>query len=98
MTVPIAFLTEAEDDIEAAHDFYEARLDGLGERFLAALREVLDRVADFPQLYGVFRKDIRAALLRRFPYVVYFRDRGTDVLVIAVQRGNRSYRGWWGRT
>jgi plasmid stabilization system protein ParE len=98
MTVPAAFLPEAEEDIVRTRDYYQEHREGLGDEFIEALRKVLDNIQDNPQLYGVFRSDIRAALLKRFPYVVYYRDRGKDVLIIAIQHGRRSTRAWWRRT
>jgi plasmid stabilization system protein ParE len=97
MSLPVAYLPEAEDDIDAAYAWYERQRAGLGDQFLEALRDLVDRVRDNPQLYGVFRRDLRAAPFQRFPYVVYYRDRGADILVIAVQHGRRSSRAWQGR-
>ena len=97
MSVPAVYLPEAEDDVDAGYAWYEGQLAGLGNQFLEVLREVVDRIRDNPQLYGVFHRDIRTAPLGRFPYVVYYRDRGTDILVIAVQHGRRSSRAWQGR-
>jgi plasmid stabilization system protein ParE len=97
MSAPIAFLPGAEDDIEAGYRWYERQRIGLGGRFLEALRELTDQIRDNPRLYGFFRRDVRAAPLQRFPYVVYYRDRGTDVLVIAVQHGRRASRAWQSR-
>ncbi len=97
MSVPAVYLPEAEDDVEAVYFYYEQQRAGLGDEFIEALREEVGRIRDNPQIYGVFRRDIRAALLKRFPYVVYYRDRGADVLVIAVQHGRRSSRAWRGR-
>jgi hypothetical protein len=38
MSLPVVYLPEAQDDIDAAYAEYEQRLTGLGERFLDALR------------------------------------------------------------
>jgi plasmid stabilization system protein ParE len=97
MSLPVAYLPEAADDVDAGYAWYEHQLTGLGDQFLEAVRETVDRVSANPQGYGIFRHDIRAAPLRRFPYVVYYRDRGTDILVVAVQHGRRSARAWQGR-
>jgi plasmid stabilization system protein ParE len=97
MSLPVAYLPEAEEDIDRAYAWYEGQRAGLGDQFLEALHQVVDRIRDNPQMYGVFRRDIRTAPLSRFPYVVYYRDRGTDILVIAVQHGRRSSRAWRGR-
>jgi plasmid stabilization system protein ParE len=97
MSVPVAYLPEAVDDIEAARNYYDEQLPGLGDQFVATLRTTIDRICENPRLYGVFRRDIRAAPLRRFGYVVFYSDRGADVLIIAVQHGRRSTRAWRGR-
>ena len=94
MSLPTSFLPEAEDDIEAAFTWYEGQAVGLGERFVEALHEVIYRICEHPQIYGLFHKDIRSAPLKRFPYVVYYRDRQVDVLIVAVQHGRRSFRAW----
>jgi len=94
MSVPVAYLPEAEDDIDAAYAYYEQRLTGLGDRFLQALRDRLDRIQDNPALYSIFYQDVRAAPLRRFPYVVYYRLEDQRVLIIAVQHGRRSSQAW----
>ena len=94
MSVSAVYLPPAEDDIAAAHAAYEGQQAGLGDRFLEAVRDQVDRIRSNPQLYGAYRRDVRAAPLRGFPYVVYYRNRGTDVLIIAVQHGRRSNRAW----
>jgi toxin ParE1/3/4 len=97
MSLPVVYLPEAQDDIDAAYQYYEQRLAGLGDRFLDELRQVVERIADHPAFYGTVHQDIRAGPLRRFPYVVYYRPEAARVLVIAVQHGRRSSRGWQGR-
>ncbi len=54
MSVPVTYLPEAEDDIDAAYVYYEQRLTGLGDRFLQALRDGVDRIQENPALYSVF--------------------------------------------
>ncbi|MCI0460959.1 MAG: type II toxin-antitoxin system RelE/ParE family toxin [Gemmataceae bacterium] len=98
MTLPVVYLPEAQDDIDAAYAYYEQCLAGLGDRFLEALRDCVSRIADAPEMYGIVYQDIRAAPLRRFPYVVYYRVEPDRILVIAVQHGRRSWKGWQGRT
>ena len=97
MSLPVTYLPEAEDDIDAAYSWYEQQRTELGEQFLEALQETVSRLCDNPQLYGIFHTDVRAAPLRRFPYVLYYRDRGADILIIAVQHGRRSTTAWRGR-
>ncbi len=97
MSLPVGYRAEALDDIDDAYAAYEQRSAGAGEQFLEALRQLVERIADSPNLYGAIYRDVRAAPLRRFPYVVFYRAEANGVLVIAVQHGRRSWRGWKGR-
>jgi plasmid stabilization system protein ParE len=98
MSLPLAFLPEALDDIDAAYAIYEQRSAGSGDQFLKTLRLLLEGIADNPGLYATISRQVRAAPLRRFPQVVYYRDETSRILIIAVQHGRRSSRAWRGRT
>jgi plasmid stabilization system protein ParE len=97
MSMPVVYLPEALDDVDAAYAAYEQQQVGLGDRFLAALQDRIDQVALNPALYGVFYQDVRAAPVKRFPYVVYYRAESGRVLVVAVQHGGRAASAWQGR-
>ena len=97
MSLPVVYLPEAQDDIDSAYAGYEQRLAGLGDQFLVSLRDQVDRIQANPELYGVLHQDVRAAPMRRFPYVVYYRVEADRILVIAVQHGRRSAGAWQGR-
>ena len=94
MSVPPIYLEEAEDEMAIAQDAYEQQQPGLGDRFVDAVTDQVAVICANPKLYGVFRAGVRAASVNGFPHVVYYRDRGTDVLIVAVQHGHRSSRNW----
>ena len=74
----------ADHDIAEAVGWYECRQPGLGTTFLEQLRTVYDRVAASPQGYQKLRGEIRRALMRRFPYGVYFVLEEDDHLAVVV--------------
>lgn len=81
-------------DVEAAFHWYERESPGLGLDFLAELRAVYARIAEGPLLYRDLRAGIRRALLRRFPYAVYFVVEETVVVVLAVLHAQRDPAAW----
>ncbi len=93
----IRYLPEARDDLDAAYTEYEARAAGLGDRFLDALHRTAAQLETFPAMYGEVAPNIRAALLRRFPYVAYYRIEGEEVIVIAIGPGREDSAVWQGR-
>ena len=98
MTLPVVYLPGARDDIDDAFVHYERQRAGLGARFADALQEHIRRIQNNPALYGVVYQDVRAALIKRFPYVVYHRIESDRILIVAVQHGRRDWSNWQSRT
>lgn len=84
----------ADADVEAAFEWYENERPGLGLEFLDELRAAYNRIADGPHKYQELRGGIRRALLRRFPYAVYFAIEGEVVVVVAVLHASRDPAEW----
>ncbi|MBN8443580.1 MAG: type II toxin-antitoxin system RelE/ParE family toxin [Thauera sp.] len=90
----ILFRPQARAEFDAAGDWYEAELRGLGEAFLDAVEAQLSRIATNPLLYPAVYRDVRKAALKRFPYCIYFRLRGDTVVVLAVFHTSRNPESW----
>jgi plasmid stabilization system protein ParE len=84
----------ADLDVEAAFEWYENERPGLGVEFLDELRATYNRIAAGPAKYQELRGGIRRALLRRFPYAVYFAIEGDVVVVVAVLHVSRDPAEW----
>ena len=84
----------ADLDVEAAFEWYENERSGLGLEFLDELCASYNRIADGPLKYEELRGGIRRALLRRFPYAVYFAIEGDMVIVVAVLHASRDPAEW----
>jgi toxin ParE1/3/4 len=85
-------------DVEAAFEWYENERPGLGVEFLDELRGTYKRIAEGPLKYQELRRGIRRALLRRFPYVVYFAIEADIVVVAAVLHAGRDPAEWQRRS
>ena len=96
MSLPLAFHAQVRDEVDEAYAWYQQRA-GLGEDFLSAVQEVLDRIQQNPQMYGVVYRDVRRGLLRRFPYGVFYRVETNRVLILAVYHSRRDPQGWQSR-
>lgn len=97
MTLPLDFLPPVKEEIDQAYAWYQRQRQGLGEDYLAEVRRTLDQIQRQPLAWAVLYRGVRAALVRRFPYVVYFRDEPDRIVVIAVQHGHRHSRRWRSR-
>lgn len=92
--VELRSLPEADADIESAFEWYERNQANLGHRFLAELRACYARISSGPLKYQVLRGEIRRALLKRFPYAVYFVAGEDHCLVLAVLHAGRDPEHW----
>lgn len=94
MSRPILLRKVARAEYDAAGDWYEAQREGLGVRFTASVQDVFDRISLNPKMHGIVLRDIRKAVVHRFPYCVYYRERADAVVVIAVFHSSRNPTIW----
>jgi len=87
----------AAADVDEAFLWYESQRPGLGREFLAAADALVGAIVEHPLRYPVIRRNTRRALLRRFPYALYFRIYGEVVVVVACMHGRRNPSRWQGR-
>ncbi|MGH9867005.1 MAG: type II toxin-antitoxin system RelE/ParE family toxin [Candidatus Polarisedimenticolia bacterium] len=87
----------AEADVADILSWYRERGHDLPEKFLASLGVCLDAVARTPSAFARVHDDIRRALLRRFPYCVFYIISGQEVVVLACFHGHRDPASWKSR-
>ena len=88
---------EAEAEAQEAAQWYDQESPGLGQAFLEVVERSLRAVQEHPLRFPLVHGDIRRALLKRFPYGVYFRLRGTEVRILAVMHHARNPARWQNR-
>ena len=88
----------ARREYREARDWYDARQPGLGATFTAEIDLAVQRIGEAPDRWPIFRKSYRFFLVRRFPYVLYYKSIDPEtVLVLAVAHGRRIPGYWLGR-
>jgi len=63
---------EAELDLDEAYSWYQAQRPGLAADFLAAVGTCIASIRRRPEAYQLVDPTMRRALLRRFPYAVFY--------------------------
>ncbi len=84
MTCQLIVASAAEGDLTEAFTWYEAQVNDLGHAFVAAVEEVMRSIAENPHRYRVVHGELRRALVRRFPYAVFYRCVDRAVIVVAI--------------
>jgi len=75
---------EAKADALDAFVWYESHRQGLGDEFRDAVGVTLSRLVASPESYAPGYRGLRRAVVRRFPYGIYFRMTGDIVLVVGI--------------
>jgi plasmid stabilization system protein ParE len=94
----VIFTQAARAELIAAQDWYEGQATGLGRRFRQAIDAVTERMSDNPRQFPAVFKNVRRALLRRFPYSLCFVVENDVLIVIACFHASRDPSRWQKRT
>jgi plasmid stabilization system protein ParE len=97
MSLPVRLLPEAKAEFDAAADWYEQQRKGLGVDFISRVRAVMQRIAANPRLHAIVYKDVRKAVVSRFPFLVLYREAAAEVIVVAVFHTSRNPSIWQAR-
>ena len=90
----IRFTAEAELDVDEAHLWYHRREPPRGREFLAAVHTCIASIQRYPEAYALVDATMRRALIRRFPYVIFYEIEPDDILVFGVFHAARDPHAW----
>jgi plasmid stabilization system protein ParE len=94
MTPRFVLRRAAAEDIQEATAWYALRSTSVAAEFLRAVDAALADIGRAPEQHPPVTDRIRRALLRRFPYALYFTRRGETTYVIACMHHRRHPRRW----
>ena len=97
MSLPVVLRHKARAEFDAAIDWYERQQLGLGFEFAKRVQAVFDRISATPEMHAKVYREVRKALVRQFPYSVYYRPRVDRVVVLAVFHNKRNPNIWKSR-
>ena len=83
---------KADEEYIAAYTWYEEQQAGLGERFIKAVRERMESIANNPETFG--SKDnihFREALIEAFPYIIVYKvyKQKNEIFMSAIYHAKR---------
>ena len=91
MNRTVTIRPKAKADLRRAHDWYEERCAGLGDEFLADHAEALLRLEADPERFPVYYRGFRRVLTHRFPYKIFFRIVGPDIIIFRILHGAQDH-------
>lgn len=67
----VVFTQAARAELIEAQDWYEGEAPGIGRRFRDAIDALAERMSASPRQFPIVFKNVRRALVRRFPYSLF---------------------------
>jgi toxin ParE1/3/4 len=98
MNYKLLIRPEAEFDIEEAFEWYEEQNSGLGSEFVRAVDISLATIGRHPLVYPLVYQEVRRALIRRFPYGIFYLMEEETIVVIACFHVKRDPQQWQSRS
>ncbi|MEK7270827.1 MAG: type II toxin-antitoxin system RelE/ParE family toxin [Planctomycetota bacterium] len=87
----IEYHPAVQPELEEVRQFYEGQLPGLGWEFIDEFERQALRIASTPLHWMVVNGDVRRCLMKRFPYIIYFRQVGPERIRITVVKHARRH-------
>lgn len=97
MSLPVVWSHGAKAEFYAAELWYAEVSAELAERFVRAVDNGIQTIAQYPLRFPVVHKGKRRAFVRRFPYSLIYLIEDARIVVIACFHGKRNPRHWQSR-
>jgi len=94
MAAELIVAQEAQQDVEEAYGWFEERRTGLGEDFLTCVDACIQNICRTPELYVKIHEEYRRALVRRFPYAVFYEYTGGKVIIYSIFHTSQDPKKW----
>jgi len=92
--LPVIFREGAEAELQEAHRWYEGCEVGLGSEFMRCVDARVQLIQRYPEIFPVVRRDIRQAIVRRFPYSIFYTPTKNAIIVLSVFHASREPKRW----
>lgn len=94
MAIRVLYKASASEELALAFAEYEGAQRGLGQSFLDEISRIERHLETNPRLYQRVLGDIRRAIVRRFPYGLFYVVDGDTVHVLACFHLHRDPARW----
>lgn len=80
-----------EGELREIIQFYNQSVDGLGAEFLNEFEGQILAITANPELWVEVEEGVHRALMRKFPFVIYYRLVNSDLLRVTVVKHQRRH-------
>ena len=94
MAAKLVIAPEVEFDLMQSYAWYEQQRIGLGEEFLSCVDACVQAMLRNPEAHRTVQGNYRRAIVRRFPYAIFYEYARDTVTVYCVFHSSRDPEKW----
>jgi len=83
------FVPEAETELAEACIWYGLQRDGLDVELMQRIDKTLQRISNAPRRFPRVHRQLRRAIVRQFPFGIFYKVTKDEILVFAVFHSRR---------
>lgn len=88
----VRFQPDAEAELAAARVWYALQREGLDDELTQRVDETLQRIVNAPNAYPIVYRQLRRAVLRKFPLAIFYESTEDEIHVYAVYHSSRDLK------
>ncbi|MGX1025110.1 type II toxin-antitoxin system RelE/ParE family toxin [Flavobacterium sp. CS20] len=85
---------EAELDLDKSYEFYYENNPKVADTFFQRIKLGFENIKENPVTFPIAHKDVRKYVIKKFPFVIYYRIINTSIQVIAIFHTSRNPEIW----
>ena len=84
----------AELEIKHAKEWYNGKSNNLGNEFFTEVEKTISQLLNIPKQFSTIKKNIRKAVVKRFPFCIFYIAGANTVDLYAVFHNSRNPQVW----
>lgn len=93
----LRFTPEADAELTQARQWYSHQRKDLDLRFMLYIEQALSRILDNPYAFPPVHGNLRRAVVRRFPFAIFYEITAEEIQIMAVFHSRRNPEAWKSR-
>ena len=87
----IRFQSEAETELAEARLWYSLQREGLDAALMKRVDQTLSAIVARPHSFPIVYRNLRRAVLRQFPFAIFYESTEDEIIVFAVYHSRRDF-------
>lgn len=94
----LIFHPDVLEEVKRSYQWYQSKAEGLGDDFVSELEGSYQAILEFPEVWPLFQSGFKRYLLSKFPYSIIYRQKDSEIYIVAIMHNRRKPGYWLNRT